>query len=87
MVARTTTRFGPIGVSAVTTTRSPGRNYSPRTTSGCVPTSLSFGAVAAVPVGTTPARAVAQTAVTAASVRMTFPTLTRRCEETMKLVR
>ena len=60
-------------MSAVTTTRSPGLNDSPRTTSGCVPTSLSFGTVAAVAAGATPMRAVAQTAVTAASVRITSP--------------
>jgi len=70
-VARTTIRFGPIGVRAVTTTRSPGSNDSPRTTRGWVHTSLSFGVVAAVAVGTTPTRAVAQTTVMAASVRIT----------------
>jgi len=63
----------PLGVSAITTTRSPGRNDSPRTTRGCVQTSLSFGVVAAVAVavGRAATRAVAQTAVMAASVRIT----------------
>lgn len=56
-------------------------------TSGCVPTSLSFGVVAASPVVVPPTSAVAQTAVTAASERITFPTLTRLCEETMKPIR
>jgi hypothetical protein len=83
-VARTTIHFGPMGVSAVTTTRSRGLNDSPRTTSGCTVMSRSFGVAAALTVGATPRSAVAQTAVTAASVRITSPTLTRRCEETMK---
>ncbi len=59
-VARTITRFGPIGVSAVTTTRSAGRKSSPRTTSGCRLTSRSLAVVEACVAGATTATVTAK---------------------------
>lgn len=42
-VALATVRLGPVGVSTVTTTRSPGANAAPRTTSGTWRTSSRVG--------------------------------------------
>ncbi len=85
--ARIRTRCDRLGVRAVTVTPSWGWKDSPRTTSGCVVMSRSFGVAAAFTVGATPRSAVAQTAERAANVPSTFPTLTRLCEETMKPIR
>ena len=73
----------PDGVIAVTTTRSCGRNDSPRTTSGCMPTTRSFGAVPACTAGTRSAAAPIAASMTIEPLVMAS-TLDPSCEERVK---